>query len=101
MSRDRMVAAAERLMRLGVSQAGTANLLGYSIDVVERQLDYLPFRKSRRPEALIVEAIRHDYSPPSAYFHAENRPIAPHRPEPLDKDPERPARPAHADPRGH
>lgn len=67
---DRMVSLAIRLQRLGVSQRGTQELLLYPLDVIERQLDYLPYRKAKRPEALIIDAIRNDYSPPLELFHA-------------------------------
>lgn len=73
---DRMLSLAIRLQKLGVSQRGTQELLSFPLDVVERQLDYLPYRKAKRPEALIVEAIRFDYSPPLELFHAP-RPAPP------------------------
>jgi hypothetical protein len=65
-----MVEAAAQLMRLGVSRVVTTNLLAHDIDVIERQLRYLPMRKARRPEAFIVEAIRHDYSAPNPHRNA-------------------------------
>ena len=64
------VELALRLLRLGVSNAGVSELLTYDSEVVERQLDYLPQRKAKRPSAFIVDAIRNDYSPPNPHRHA-------------------------------
>jgi len=70
---DRSVAAAAQLMRLGVSRSGIVDLLAHHpIETIERQLRWLPLRKSRRPEALIIDAIRNDYSAPNVKRHAQN-----------------------------
>lgn len=74
---DRMLSLALRLQRIGVSQRGTQELLAYPLDVVERQLDFLPYRNAKRPEAFIIEAIRNDYSPPKEVFYAP-RQATPH-----------------------
>lgn len=94
MTDDRAIAAAGELMRLGVSRTGIVDLLAHHpIEVIERQLRYLPHRKSRRPEALIIEAIRKDYSAPNAHRHAKNESHPARNGHPVDEDPERPCRP--------
>jgi hypothetical protein len=71
MTSDRLVLASMRLQQLGVSQAGTVELISqYPIEAIEAQLDWLPYRKAKRPEAFIVEAIRNSYSPPKELFYA-------------------------------
>lgn len=73
MSKERATQIALSLMRLGVSKAGIAELFkNHSYEDIEKQLMYLPFRKAKRPEAFIMEAIRHNYSAPKEFFHAEN-----------------------------
>lgn len=66
----RKVAAALGLLRLGVSNARVNELLSYDIGVIERQLEWLPYRKAKRPEALIIDAIRNNYSPPKEVYYA-------------------------------
>src|SRR5260221_5858890 len=74
MSDDRPIQLALQLMRLGVSRAGVADLLSqYPYDVIERQLGFLPYRKAKRPEALIIDAIRHNYSPPNNFYYASSQ----------------------------
>lgn len=100
MSGDREVRVATELMRLGVSRSGIVDLLAHHpVDVIERQLKYLPLRKSRRPEALIIDAIRHDYSAPNPH-HAKNEAQSRKR-DSLDEGSEPPYRPADADSEGH
>jgi len=71
MINQRAVKIAIELQQLGVSQSGAAQLLTqHSFEEIERQLQYLPYRKAKRPEAMIVEAIRNNYSPPKEFFHA-------------------------------
>jgi hypothetical protein len=73
MTDDRSVAVAARLMELGVSRTGIVDLIAFHpIDTIERQLEWLPLRKCRRPEAFIIEAIRNDYSKPNLYRNATN-----------------------------
>lgn len=99
---DRATAIAVRLMKLGVSQAGIRELLSqHPYDKIERQLDYLPERKARRPEAFIIEAVRNDYSPPKDHHRAKNPTSSPGPEGPVDQDPELCPRPPHADPEGH
>jgi len=71
MADDRAIIVASELMQLGVSKLGVTDLLThYPLEQIERQLLYLPFRKAKRPGAFVVEAIRHDYSPPKEFFYA-------------------------------
>lgn len=77
------------LLKLGVSSAAVQDLLAhYSYDLIERQLTYLPYRKAKRPEALIIEAIRHNYSAPKECFYAPPQTESPGTGRPMDQDPE-------------
>ena len=67
---DRMTAVALELMKMGVSGVRISELLNYDIDLIERQLAFLPYRKAKRPEAFIIEAIRNNYSAPKEFYHA-------------------------------
>lgn len=92
MSRNRMTRLAMELLKLGVSKSGIETLLSlHDLDEVERQLAYLPFRKAKRPEAFIVEAVRNRYSPPKEFYYAANQTQPPGNGNPLDEDPERAA----------
>jgi hypothetical protein len=66
----RSVELAMDLLKLGVGNPVVIELLQYDHDVIERQLEWLPYRKAKRPEAFIVEAIRNDYTPPKEFFYA-------------------------------
>lgn len=89
MKGDRAIELAIALMRVGVSRAGVTELLSsYEFDVIERQLQYLPFRKAKRPEAFIIEAIRHDYSPPKELYYAPTQ-TQPTSESDLDEDAKR------------
>lgn len=71
---DKMTDLAIQLQRLGVSQDGVVQLLfQYTEEEIERQLKYLPFRKAKRQEAFIVEAIRKNYSAPKEFFYAKTK----------------------------
>lgn len=73
MSEDRAVLLAAELQLLGVSQAGIVELLSYyPHETIARQLKFLPFRKAKRPEAFIIEAIRNNYSAPKEFFYAKD-----------------------------
>jgi len=94
---DRAVRAATELMRLGVSRAGIVDLLAHHpIETIERQLRHLPLRKAKRPEAFIVEAIRHDYSAPNPRRHAKDEIRAARPADELDEGAQRPPRPPDA-----
>lgn len=74
MSMDRKTRLAVELYKLGVSKDGVVELLSqFSEDEIEQQLIYLPYRKAKRQEAFIVEAIRKSYSPPNEYFYAQTK----------------------------
>lgn len=71
MSQEELTLLAVELMKLGVSQRGIQELLsGYPPETVKKQLAFLPFRKAKRPEAFIMDAVRNDYSPPKEFFYA-------------------------------
>lgn len=71
MSFEEATQLAMELLKLGVSKKGVEELLNhYPYEEIRRQLDFLPLRKAKRPEAFIVEAIRHSYSPPNEHFYA-------------------------------
>jgi hypothetical protein len=82
----RAVELALDLMKLGVASHMVTELLGYEYDLIERQLAYLPFRKAKRPEAFIIDAIRRDYSPPKEFFYAPNQIDEPRQDGPVDQD---------------
>lgn len=89
MSRERATAIAMRLIKLGVSQAGIQELIAnYPYEVIEQQLDFLPFRKAKRPEAFIIEAVRKNYSKPKEFFYAKDQTPPPKANLPLDKSAE-------------
>ncbi len=74
------------LQKLGVSNAGVVELLSkYPHDLILKQLEYLPLRKARRPEAFIIQAVRNNYSPPKELYHAQNTPASPSAAESLDE----------------
>lgn len=62
---NRMVRLAGRLMQVGVSNSQIQKLLLFDLDLVERQLDWLPFRSARKRASLIVAAIEKDYEAPA------------------------------------
>lgn len=62
---ERMVRLAAQLMQLGVSNHQVRKLLTHDLDKVERQLDWLPYRRARKRASLIVAAIEHDYEAPA------------------------------------
>lgn len=89
MSKERATQIAVSLMRLGVSKAGIAELFkNHSYEDIEKQLMYLPYRKAKRPEAFIMEAVRHNYSAPKEFFHAQNQVDPAPTGSALDEDPQ-------------
>lgn len=69
MNQDKLNHLAVELMRLGISQAGVAQLMATApIEEIERQLGFLPFRKAKRPGAFLIEAVRNKYSPPKEFY---------------------------------
>ncbi|ARU41215.1 hypothetical protein CCB80_08735 [Armatimonadetes bacterium Uphvl-Ar1] len=74
MSLDRKTKLAVELYKLGVSKDGVIELLAhFSEDEIERQLIYLPYRRAKRKEAFIVDAIKKSYSPPKEYYYAQTK----------------------------
>jgi hypothetical protein len=52
-----------------VSNASVVELLSKSpYERIRKQLDYLPHRKERRLGAIMIEAVRSNYSAPKTYF---------------------------------
>jgi len=80
----RAVNIALDLLKLGVSSSGVDELLSFPHDLVEQQLEWLPFRKAKRPEALIIQAVRRNYSPPKELYYAPPQTPSSHRSHPLD-----------------
>lgn len=99
--RKRAQRIATELMRLGVSHRGVQELLvGYPYEAIERQLVFLPFRKAKRPEAMIIEAVRNNYSPPKELYYAKAQ-TQPHEdPDGLDESAQLPDPKPDADPLG-
>lgn len=91
---DPAVQIAVELIKLGVSHAGVVELLSYPHERIKRQLSFMPFRKAKRPEAFIVDAIRHDYSPPKEYYYAKNKAAFATNQFSMDEDPQLANRPA-------
>lgn len=100
-SQDRAFAIAYALMRLGVSKSGVDRIMReYSYDLIEKQLAYLPFRKAKRPEAMIIESIRRNYSTPKDYFYASHQ-TEPEGNNPLDQGSQLSARHLASDSQGY
>ncbi|MEI7576406.1 MAG: hypothetical protein WCK51_05895 [Armatimonadota bacterium] len=72
MSHDPAVELAKELHLLGISHVGIVEVMSqYSHERIRQQLAYLPYRRAKRPEAFLIEAVRNNYSPPKEYFHAQ------------------------------
>ncbi len=70
---DRNVQVAAKLLQLGISHAGVVELLQFPLDQVEQQLEWLPFRKAKRPGAFLINAVRNKYSPPKEAYYAKDQ----------------------------
>lgn len=102
MSRDRLTKLAMELLKIGVSKTGVELLLStHELDEIERQLAYLPYRRAKRPEAFIVDAVRRRYSPPKEFYYAAHSPDDSGEDRPLDEDTQHAPRPPYAQPQGH
>ena len=102
MSKERMTRIAYELQKLGVSQDGTLDiLLKYPLDVIEAQVSYMPYRRAKRPDAFIVEAIRKNYSPPNKAFYAKAKAELAASLYPVDPDSQPPLRPTPAESEGY
>ena len=85
MSQERATKIAFDLLKLGVSHSGVQELLvNYSYEQIERQIKFLPYRKAKRPEAFIIEAVRRNYSPPKEFFYAKDQVESPTSEHPVD-----------------
>lgn len=74
MSMDKKIELARQLHLIGVSKDGVIELLWkYPLDRISAQLEYLPYRKAKRPEAMIIESIRKDYTPPKEFYYARSQ----------------------------
>lgn len=95
---DRAVRLAGRMLELGLTQEAVVEMLSYPLEVVEAQLDWLPYRKAKRRGAFLIGAIRRNYSAPKEFYYAHIKAIQNNGVEFLDEDAERGDRPPHADP---
>lgn len=98
---DRAVQLAARLLTLGLTRRAVVDLLMFPLDVVEQQLDWLPYRKAKRPGAFLIGAVHNNYSPPKETYYAHRKAVQDRRTDPVDQDPEHRDRQADADPPGH
>lgn len=72
MPHDPAVELAKELHLLGISHVGIVEVMSqYPHERIRQQLAYLPYRRAKRPEAFLIEAVRNNYSPPKEYFHAQ------------------------------
>lgn len=102
MSLDRKTRLAVELYKLGVSKDGVVELLSqYSEDEIEQQLIYLPYRKAKRQEAFIVDAIRKSYSPPKEYYYAQAKADLAAAFDAVDQGSQRALRQVDSTPQGH
>jgi hypothetical protein len=102
MSMDRKTRLAVELYKLGVSKDGVVELLSqFSEDEIEQQLIYLPYRKAKRQEAFIVEAIRKSYSPPKEYFYAQTKADLAPAFDAVDQGSQRALRQSDSEPQGY
>src|SRR4051794_11196882 len=102
MNDKRAIRLAVELQQIGVSQAGTADLLAnYSHDVIERQLHFLPYRKATRKAPFIVDAIRNNYAAPKAFYHAQTATPSSDVDAQLDENSEPDLRPSTTEPKRH
>ncbi len=102
MSNKPAIQIAVELQRLGVSKAGIIDILtNYPHDVIERQLLFLPYRKAKRKEAFIIDAIRNNYSAPKEFYYASNQTPPPDALAQLDEDAEPDPGHADANPQGY
>lgn len=99
---DRKTRLAVELYKLGVSKDGVVELLSqFSEDEIEQQLIYLPYRKAKRQEAFIVDAIRKSYSPPKEYYYAQTKADLAAAFDAVDQGSQRPPRQGDPQPQGH
>lgn len=101
MNQEKLNQIALELMRLGISQAGVADLMATSpLEEIERQLLFLPHRKAKRPGAFLIDAVRNHYSPPKEFYAPTQAHPSTSR-NPVDEDPAGAHRPPDAQTQGH
>lgn len=60
--RDQLVL---ELVEVGIGLRKAGSLVNqYPMELIRRQLDWLPLRAARRPASLLIAAIEQDYDPP-------------------------------------
>jgi hypothetical protein len=63
---------ARRLMAVGLGTEQARFLVdSFPSEIIERQLEYLPYRHARSPVGMLVASIEGDYAPPLAMRHAK------------------------------
>lgn len=99
---QKKIELAKRLHLVGVSKDGVVELLWkFPLERIEAQLEYLPYRKAKRPEAMIIESIRKNYSPPKEFYYARSKSELTAAFESLDEGSELCAGSAPTDSQGH
>jgi hypothetical protein len=99
---EKKIELAKRLHLVGVSKDGVVELLWkFPLERIEAQLEYLPYRKAKRPEAMIIESIRKNYSPPKEFYYARSKSELTEAFESLDESSESAAGSVDAAPQGH
>lgn len=102
MNMQKKIELAKRLHMIGVSKDGVVELLWkFPLERIEAQLEYLPYRKAKRPEAMIIESIRKNYSPPKEFYYARSKSELTEAFESLDEGSELPTGSASPEPQGH
>lgn len=99
---EKKIELAKRLHLVGVSKEGVIELLWkFPLERIEAQLEYLQYRKAKRPEAMIIESIRKDYTPPKEFYYARSQSELREAFESLDEGSESSAGSAAPNPEGH
>jgi hypothetical protein len=102
MNQERATRLAIELQKLNVGQAIIVELLSsYPLEQIERQLEYLPYRSPKRPAALLVEAVRYNYSAPKEFYYAQTQIEPAEAANPLDQGSKPPAGQDDAEHEGH
>lgn len=86
---DRAVQLAGKLLQLGLTHAAVAEMLSFPLDDLEAQLNWLPYRKAKRPGAFLINAVRRNYSPPKEFYYANLKAIRNHQNDAVDPDAKR------------
>lgn len=86
---DRAVQLAGRLLQLGLTHTAVVEMLSFPLDDLEAQLNWLPYRKAKRPGAFLINAVRRNYSPPKDFYYANLKAIRDRQNDSVDTDSER------------